>query len=552
MKFMYFEKAFTSQRQRWLILFLLIFGFFLFIYKVGDRDFWAPDEGDYAQVSREMVEQGHWIFPTLNQESYVIKPVLYNWLTALISLPAGDVDEFRARIVSASAALGIILVIFYLGKMMFSVRAGFLASLILGTSALFLQYARWTQINMLSTFLFTITIFLFYQGYTTPEKRKLSYLFMYFTTGIGMLNMGPVDAIMPALVIGVYLLVMKDLKHLKELRLGWGIPIVLAITVPWYLVVSLQGEYALGLLIKTNFTRYFDTWVHKQPFYYYLVNLPGDFIPWTVFLPGAFYLAFSQRSKGERKQLLFLLIWIVSIFLFFSFSQCKRPQYILPIYPALALLTAYLGDQSIQYWNERYFQKWTKIPALILVYLLALGAVVLPLFSWFFQRIWFPISLGIGIICGVFAVLLFIALKKKEPLFLFCLPAFLSLALTLYGVHFLIPRMEAVKSPRSISERIVSELGKSGQWAMYGFFRPVYVYYTHRFAKELRGEEELKNFLEQNSPSLVIMQIQSYKKIKDSLGIKTYVLFRHKVGHRDLVLISNQDNAKGKIGESLS
>jgi hypothetical protein len=110
--------------------------------------------------------------------------------------------------------------------------------------------------------------------------------------------------------------------------------------------------------------------------------------------------------------------------------------------------------------------------------------------------------------------------------------------------------MEEFKSPRPLCQEINAQLKNGGQWAMYHFFRPIYVYYTHRFAKKLENEEDLKNFLEQKSPSLVIMRVQDYKRIKDSLGIQTYVLQRNKVGHRDLVLISNQADQKGKIGES--
>jgi hypothetical protein len=119
-----------------------------------------------------------------------------------------------------------------------------------------------------------------------------------------------------------------------------------------------------------------------------------------------------------------------------------------------------------------------------------------------------------------------------------------------YGVHFVIPKMEEFKSPRPLCQEINAQLKNGGQWAMYHYLPPVYVYYTHRFAKKLENEEDLKNFLEQKSPSLVLMRVQDYKKIKDSLGIQTYVLQRNKVGHRDLVLISNQAGQKGKIGES--
>ena len=144
-------------RKKWLFL-IVVLGFFLFFYKIGDRDLWAPDEDEYDQVSREMVQLNHWAYPTVNNHPYTIKPILYNWLVAVISIPSGDVNELRARVFSSIAALGTVIIVFYLGTLMFSSRTGFLGALILGTSVLFLQYARWVQINMLATFFIMVVV----------------------------------------------------------------------------------------------------------------------------------------------------------------------------------------------------------------------------------------------------------------------------------------------------------------------------------------------------------------------------------------------------------
>ena len=206
-----------------ILILLLLTGYALFFYKVGDRDLWAPDEDEYAQMSREMIRFNNWAFPTVNGQPWAIKPVLYNWLIAVVSLPWGDVNEFRARVFSSLAALGTFLATFYLGRRAFSPLAGLLSAAVLGTSVLFLQYARWSQTNMLSTFFMMFAVFLFYRGYTDPLKRTLSYLLMYASVGLGVLTMGPVNLIMPGMVVFFYLIVMKDFKHIKQLRLGWGI-----------------------------------------------------------------------------------------------------------------------------------------------------------------------------------------------------------------------------------------------------------------------------------------------------------------------------------------
>lgn len=523
-----------------ILILLLLVGFLLFFYKVGARDLWAPDEDEYAQMSREMIRLNNWVFPTVNGQPWAIKPVLYNWLIALVSLPWGDVNEFRARVFSSLAALGTFLATFYLGRRAFSPLAGLLSAAVLGTSVLFLNYARWSQTNMLSTFFMMFTVFLFYRGYTDPLKRTLSYLLMYPSVGLGVLTMGPVNLIMPGMVIFFYLIVMQDFKHLKQLRLGWGILIFLAITCPWYILVSLKEGYGFDLLIKTNISRYFDTWTHAQPFYYYIIDFPWAFAPWSLFLPGALLLAFSKRVRDDRPAVKFLLVWVISLFLFFSFSQAKRPQYILAIYPAFALLVGYLGEKAVNFWREKYYQRMIIIPALIFGGFLALATIALPVIAGIFFKPWFTAALGVSIITGSFAVLLWLARRKNQPRQLLFLPAIFMLVFTLYSVHVLIPKMEYYKSPRPFGEEIAARLEKGGQWAMYRFYRAAYVYYTNSFCKVLKDEQELEAFLKQPTLSLVVMKEKHYKHLGDSFKEKTYVLTKRQIGHRLMVLISNQ------------
>lgn len=110
---------------------------------------------------------------------------------------------------------------------------------------------------MLSTFFATLALFLFYRGYQSEDKRTISYLLMYLATGLGVLTMRPVNLVMPGLVVLIYLIVIKDLKHLRHLRLGWGIVILITIAGPWYIAVSLQGDYVSELLIKNQYFAFF-------------------------------------------------------------------------------------------------------------------------------------------------------------------------------------------------------------------------------------------------------------------------------------------------------
>ncbi len=109
---------------------LIALGGILYFYYVGERGLWPSDEDDYAQISREILRSGNWLYLTSNGEPWTAKPVLFNWLIALISWPWGDVTELRARIPSSLAAIATILLTYALGKRMFSTRAGILSALV--------------------------------------------------------------------------------------------------------------------------------------------------------------------------------------------------------------------------------------------------------------------------------------------------------------------------------------------------------------------------------------------------------------------------------------
>ena len=343
--------GFQIQSEILHILLLLLVGYFLFYQNMGDRYIWSPDEDEYALVNREMLEEGHWIYPTANGRIYSIKPPLFNWIGSFFSLLNGEVTEFTSRLPSTLAAMIGIIAIYYLGRMLFGRRAGLLSAMVLATSPLYIEFARWIQINMMSTMLLTVTLLFFYWGYHNERKRGIAYLLMYVPMGIGTLNMGPVNLVMPAIVIALYLLVMKDYRHVFQLRLVRGAIIYLLIAAPWYIAVSLREGYIENLLITTNLTRYLGKFDHARPFYYYFIKTPPYFLPWILYLPGAVYLLFSDRVRDAREKLLFPAIWAAGIFIFFSLSNTKRSEYMLPIFPAMALMVGFLLDRAISFWT---------------------------------------------------------------------------------------------------------------------------------------------------------------------------------------------------------
>lgn len=99
--------GFQRQPEIWLLLALLLLGYFLFFHNMGDRYIWSPDEGEYVLFNREMLEDGHWLHPTANGKPYSITPPLFNWTGSFFSLLNGEVTEFTSRLPSMLAGLGL-------------------------------------------------------------------------------------------------------------------------------------------------------------------------------------------------------------------------------------------------------------------------------------------------------------------------------------------------------------------------------------------------------------------------------------------------------------
>ncbi len=153
---------FYRRNEKWIVMFLLLLSYSLFFYKVGDRDIWAPNEDELVQVNREMVLDGHWIYPTANGRPYNIKPPLFNWMGSAFAALNGGVTEHTSRLPSAIAAGGGLLILYFFGRRLFGHRAALLSALIIGTSPLYVKFGRWIQLNMISTVLLMATLGLFY------------------------------------------------------------------------------------------------------------------------------------------------------------------------------------------------------------------------------------------------------------------------------------------------------------------------------------------------------------------------------------------------------
>ncbi|MGH9464827.1 MAG: ArnT family glycosyltransferase, partial [Thermoanaerobaculia bacterium] len=314
----------------------------LFLWNLGGaHDLWAPDEPYFAEGAREMVVDGQWRVPHVNGVPSTDKPPLFFWTIALLSLPAGQVTPWTARLPSALAALGTILLVLRLGRRLGGERVAWLAGVTLCTTLMFWEKARWTQIEALLCFLIWAAVSAFEAWRAGDADGRRAGLLFWLAAALAVLAKGPVGLLLPLGIAVVTLASDRQLGRWRQFAPASG-PLLFALVVgAWMTLATLGGEYSVWGALKEHFLdRAVHGLHHRQPPWYYLEVLPVHLLPWTGLLPGALLLAWRRRSPSDR----FLLVAALYVVVFFSISTEKRHLYALPAVPAMALMIARLVD----------------------------------------------------------------------------------------------------------------------------------------------------------------------------------------------------------------
>jgi len=317
----------------------------LFFSNLSRVPFFDKGEPREALVVRDIVRNGNWLFPLKLGQDIPSKPPLFHWSAAISSLTWGRMTEATVRFPSALFAIIGIFLLYAVGRKLYGPQTGLFAGVIVATSTVYQSAAVEARVDMTLTFFLTLALFIFYGIYQGFLKRELwTYLF-FLVLGIGVLAKGPVSLVLSALIISLFLALKKRWDLLWRLCCHPGLILAIAVFSLWYgLALWTGGEQFFGLqLVKENLARFFvhgeGGTGHQKPIYYFIPYLFTLGLPWTIFLPVA-VVDFFKDKYFDDDHLLFLGLWVAGLFAFFSLSAGKRPVYILPLYPPLALLLA--------------------------------------------------------------------------------------------------------------------------------------------------------------------------------------------------------------------
>jgi 4-amino-4-deoxy-L-arabinose transferase-like glycosyltransferase len=434
----------------------------VFFYGIGRLPFIGPDEPRYAQVAREMFDAGDWVTPRLGGIKWFEKPALTYWLSCAGFALFGQ-TELGARFgVAIVAALGVFL-LFIFGQQQRSARFGYLSAAALVTCGLWPGFARGATFDLPLAVAMELALLSFFvwESREEPRGRNRLWFVFAFALGLAVLAKGLVGIVLPLGIVGPYLLLTGRWRAVLNPRLILlGALIFLSTAAIWYApVIARNGrEFIDEFFIGHHFERYLtNKYRHPQPFYFFpLVALAGSF-PWSFF-----FLANLWRSmKGWRGLLddrlrLFLLLWLIAPVVFFSFSGSKLPGYILPVFPAIALMA---GEELERWWTKHLPRRGLVAATALLIALAGLGTVFVGRrdLGAAARDVWMMAAVAV-VVAAVYLALAFVWTARIATLFL----PFGLCVVVIAAAHLLFPALGNRESIRPLA-LLATEMARPGE-----------------------------------------------------------------------------------------
>ncbi|MBU3614713.1 glycosyltransferase family 39 protein [Polynucleobacter sp. Latsch14-2] len=331
------------------ILLLALIYALLWFGTLNYRHLIPSDEGRYAEMAREMLVTGDWVTPRYNGYKYFEKPPLQVWATAL-AFKAFGIGDWQARLWTALTGFLTIIAVGLTSAKLYGSRAGFLSAAVLASSPMWIISGHMNSLDMgLSAFLVAALCSLLLAQSSQSKSSTRHWMWLCWTfMALATLSKGLIGGAIPAMVLIAYSFTNWDWKIWKRLHIVSGMLLFLVITAPWFLLVAQRNPEFLEFFFIHEHLQRFTQNAHSRtgPVYYFIPLLVVGFLPWVMQLSGAFRKAWRTHCRDFSSSWL-LACWSAVIFAFFSASHSKLPGYIIPIFPALAMLVGIKLDQLL-------------------------------------------------------------------------------------------------------------------------------------------------------------------------------------------------------------
>jgi 4-amino-4-deoxy-L-arabinose transferase-like glycosyltransferase len=481
----------------WLVAIISIFIVFL---NLGGVPLLDNDEPVYAETPKEMFIFNDFVSPRIYGEYWYDKPPMYYWLV-VASYKLFGMNEFAARFPSASLAVICTLVVYLAGRRLFNERAGMAGALVLVTSIEFFYVGKAAVTDM------TLLLFLSIALLSFIEKK---YYIAYIFAGLATITKGPIGLLFPGGIVFVYLLLSHNWSQLKTMKIPLGILLYAIVAAPWfYSMYTIHGSIFIDTFIGFHNITRFTSPEHPEGvlWYYYIPVLILGFFPWTAIMLQSIWASLT-RSKANFSVLLFLNIWAIFIFAFFTMSQTKLVTYILPMYPPLAMIVGWYIDQLWTSRNKVRSTSWAialGILAVVFVGGMFVGLKTMPM-----------LQNGIYLSAAIFvamasAAAYFIWNKEVGRAFWIQIIAMTMFSVVLVCVLF--PLAAPNFTSKNLAKEFTNQYDGTSPVYVVKYLHPGFTFYTNVYGAELKNDQELITSIQESKRAYFVIRQSEYDRL---------------------------------------
>ncbi|HEX5854699.1 MAG TPA: glycosyltransferase family 39 protein [Thermoanaerobaculia bacterium] len=516
----------------------------LYLVAAAGRDFWSPDEPDFAEHVREMLERGSLLLPYQNGKPYSEKPILFYWVIAATTpFSGGDVHPFATRLPSILAGAGLVF-----GAASFAGRRGgareaLVAGAATAVAPIVFWQAQFLQVDALFSGLLMLALISLHFLESESDRAGRWLWTLRVALALAVLTKGPLAIVLVGLVALARCAMARSTKLLRDLHPFRSIFVFLALVVPWYVLAARAGgpAYAYDLVVNQNWNRFFSAFDHVQPWWFYLESMWSDFFPWTVLALAAPVVLARSRMFRARPELSFAATASAVIFVFLSCSQAKQGKYLLVAYPFAAVLVAALGAEAERPVAAsrgvlRAVRGWV---AFVAILLLAAAFALFPAVRRFAPAEaglapFAAVPIGLGAL-GTIAVLV---RRRREAV-----PALLALAAALAAGELaagavVFPAIDVLKTGRPFYERLRPRVSHGEPLAYFGgTYRCYPILALRRRTEHFRTDAALAEWVERTPGALVLADESERRHWTDARLSALVVLDRQRVGGDEALLL---------------
>jgi 4-amino-4-deoxy-L-arabinose transferase-like glycosyltransferase len=524
----------------------LAFAAVIFAIPVARAPIWEPNDARYVLLAQDIVEHGHWLVPEVRgvHGEGLYKPQLYSWSLALASLPFGRVTELTAALPSVAAAVGGVAGVVAIACLLWNVRAGLLAGLILATTPGYFVFAQRSLPDVMLTA--WIIWALYFLLRTRPEGSLRSLLGFYGCVGGAMLSKGPVG--LAALAAALVATWMTDGRSgLRSLRLGLGALLLGLMATVWVLPYLLAEPRAF---VSDVVVGEYGVWFfQKHGLLYRAAHMPSVllyFAPWTPYLAGAVVWWWRAVPDAGRRR---VLGWTMTLWVLVGLSGIYRDRYYLPVYPGLALLTAQFFAEA----SADVGRRLLRIGSAVFVVLALAGAALMTLSVtpsgdgavYWPDRVWERGLIALLLTLGVVQVW---RLVRRE--------AFVGVAVSVALVLGAIEAVEGVTAPLrrardydvpALAAIAAAHVPPDGSVIGYPDLSLEWDVYLRRPVREIGSTDGVVRILGQPSKDVVIMTAPRWAEVAGRAGPGWRVLAAHRIGDREMVVVGCDGCPQGAL-----